>query len=762
MNVSVDLLAAALDCRVKTQLTFIPVEVKPDPETGHFNKRPLVKKLGPLYDTALDEATIRNLFASAPNANAMAVLTGNGLLMIDFDAGGRAFTPWCEKVPEELLARLVIESTVSGGYHVYIRSSAATMGNDRLAYTADGKILIETRCAHALSVCAPTPGYRQIRGSLADIPTLTPDEMKLLLDTARSFNERASEPPRAPTAARSVRPSFADSFDDRPGTDFNRRGQKWFLDWLCSKGWKVTRQDGDNTHLCRPGKSQGTSATFNGQTLYVFSTSVVELPAENAYTPFDVYARLEHGGDFKAAAADLRQKGYGGLSAYVSGESDASADPVAPTGPEDPGRIDPDLLRVPGLMSAIADYTEATSPRHCPVFAATGAICFVAHLAGLARCKTVYGDRPNVYTLMLGPSASGKSFAQRTNRKLAQALGIGYSMISNVGSGQGLEDSFINSPKAVLFTLDEMQKFLGAMRGCDRTNGEGISKTLLELYSASNDVYYTRRLSLSNRGRQQTSRPDFFENPQLTVHASGIAEMVFQNLTVDNLTDGLLGRFLLTETDVRGEVNEDGREIPVPLDLLKSASLLIAGQNAPGMFPFPWQNQSPKDEGRIVPLDGEAEALRKELTAIADANFKAACGDDRVAAQALWGRAVEKAMKLALVFAVSASPEKPVITADLLGRAWKIAEHSTRRLLNLAEVYTARNQYDEMSKRVLRHLREARRPLTKSVLLRKMRESKKAIDPVLETLAESGQIVVRQETERGVGRPALLISLAAA
>ena len=159
-----------------------------------------------------------------------------------------------------------------------------------------------------------------------------------------------------------------------------------------------------------------------------------------------------------------------------------------------------------------------------------------------------------------------------------------------------------------------------------------ISKTLLELYSASNDVYYTRRLSLSNRGRQQTSRPDFFENPQLTVHASGIAEMVFQNLTVDNLTDGLLGRFLLMETDVRGEVNEDGREIPVPLDLLKSASLLIAGQNAPGMFPFPWQNQSPKDEGRIVPLDGEAEALRKELTAIADANFNAACGDDRVAA----------------------------------------------------------------------------------------------------------------------------------
>lgn len=55
------------------------------------------------------------------------VITGSvsgHLEMIDFDLGGELFTPWCENIKAEepeLLDRLVIETTQSGGWHVIYR-----------------------------------------------------------------------------------------------------------------------------------------------------------------------------------------------------------------------------------------------------------------------------------------------------------------------------------------------------------------------------------------------------------------------------------------------------------------------------------------------------------------------------------------------------------------------------------------------------------------------------------------------------------------
>ena len=187
------------------------------------------------------------------------------------------------------------------------------------------KVLVETRGERGYVVVAPSNGrvhpsggaYRLLAGGVEHIATITPEERAELHKLARSLDTIPKDPPRdAPT-------SPADG--TAPGSDYNARGD--VLTVLETHEWvNVYWRDG-TSYLRRPGKSNGISATFghaDTRYLYVFSTATV-FEAERAYSPFAVYAVLEHGGDYSAAARALRQQGYGAVP--VNGQRDETVQP---------------------------------------------------------------------------------------------------------------------------------------------------------------------------------------------------------------------------------------------------------------------------------------------------------------------------------------------------------------------------------------------------------------------------------------------------
>ena len=131
------------------------------------------------------------------------------------------------------------------------------------------------------------------------MPVLTADERNTLLDAAWSLNE-SSEGTSVPSPASTV--------DDRPGDDFNARGDVRAI--LKQHGWTLVR-GGENEHWRRPGKDTGSSATLKDGVFYVFSSNAAPFEPNRGYSPFAVYATLEHNGDFTAAARMLQQHGYG-------------------------------------------------------------------------------------------------------------------------------------------------------------------------------------------------------------------------------------------------------------------------------------------------------------------------------------------------------------------------------------------------------------------------------------------------------------------
>jgi hypothetical protein len=227
------------------------------------------------------------------------------LEMIDFDNGGELFDAWYQQIDTELVRRLVIEQSPSGGWHVVYRCQTPVSGSMKLAERKDStKIhtLIETRGEGGLFLCAPTAGYELMQGAFDSIPILTTQQRESLLQAAWALNEYFPEPVNVVSA--SSGPSSA----LRPGDDYNARGDVRAL--LQSHGWQCVK-GGENEYWRRPDKTTGWSATLKNNVFYVWSSNASPFEPKKPYAPFSVYTILEHGGDFGKAAAELVKQGYG-------------------------------------------------------------------------------------------------------------------------------------------------------------------------------------------------------------------------------------------------------------------------------------------------------------------------------------------------------------------------------------------------------------------------------------------------------------------
>ncbi len=244
-------------------------------------------------------------------------VSGN-MEVIDFDDDGELQEAWLASIPDDLRERLVIESTPSGGNHVLYRCEAAVCGNLKLAQRkTDGKVqtLIETRGEGGLVLCASTDGYVLQQGDITNLPILTESERDTLLSAAWQLNEHWPEPVdeveqsvNEPVYEKSPGSKHVPLRTDRPGDDFNRRGDSREI--LRKHGW-VLDKPGENERWRRPGKDKDYSATLKHGVFYVFSTNAHPFEPLKPYSPFGVYTMLEQGGDFSAAARALSVQGYG-------------------------------------------------------------------------------------------------------------------------------------------------------------------------------------------------------------------------------------------------------------------------------------------------------------------------------------------------------------------------------------------------------------------------------------------------------------------
>lgn len=216
-----------------------------------------------------------------------------------------------------------------GGIHWLYRCSEISKNTKLARRPRMGTInvLIETRGEGGYTIEPPTNGrvhpsggtYRQIRGGITTIATITPAERNDVFALARSFDEMPIDPPR-----QQPHPTTSGG-RTRPGDLFNQ--QTTWRELLGQHGWRTVYERNPTTYWRRPGKDHGISATTNhagSDLLWVFSTST-PFEAERSYDKFGAFAVLDHGGDFTSAARAIGcDTGLGAAGVTTNGDATAA------------------------------------------------------------------------------------------------------------------------------------------------------------------------------------------------------------------------------------------------------------------------------------------------------------------------------------------------------------------------------------------------------------------------------------------------------
>ena len=360
---------------------------------------------------------------------------------------------------------------------------------------------------------------------------------------------------------------------------------------------------------------------------------------------------------------------------------------------EDPGPIPVELLRVPGFISEVMDFTLETAPYPEPVLAFCGALCLQAILA--ARKVRDEGDnRTNIYLLGLANSGAGKDWPRKVNQRVLIEADLADAIGDNFASGEGIEDRMFLT-KAVLFQNDEINGLINAISKGRDVRYEGIMNVLLKFYSAAN-TYYPLRVKAG------CEEPRVVDQPCLCIFGTAIPKQYYEAMCLKMLTNGFFARMLVLEGGKRSK-GQEARRLPLPERVLETAAHWAKFRPGGGGNLLDWH-----PDPRVVPCSADALKRLQEIREQADEEYSKAEDRQDQAAMAVWARANEKARHLALIRACSEAYQDPKIVAAGADWAGQFISHLTKRMLFMAADHVSQGEFDARCKDMLRVLREWR------------------------------------------------------
>lgn len=334
-----------MDCSYLNEIEevqFMPVKA---------SKRPIFKeweKTKKKYDLSKCEAV--GLVCGA--------ISGN-IEVIDIDAKydltGRLFDEYrrsIHEVDKSLLRKLVVQSTVNGGYHFIYRCEIidsnkklalrGTVEAERLetykntyefeikrlnglpkedqpgniieaatltaVHARDNdkvRVLLETRGEKGYVACYPTSGYMMVHGDLNDIQTITPEQRDILFTIAYTFNEVFKDNGTSKKLPKKQVNGLT------PIEDYNDRAD--VVELLENHGWRQVGRKGKKVLMLRPGdtKAQQSGNYDEDRKWFSVFSSSTQFEPQSPYLPYAVFAILECNGDFKECPKKLYELGYG-------------------------------------------------------------------------------------------------------------------------------------------------------------------------------------------------------------------------------------------------------------------------------------------------------------------------------------------------------------------------------------------------------------------------------------------------------------------
>lgn len=358
-------------------------------------------------------------------------------------------------------------------------------------------------------------------------------------------------------------------------------------------------------------------------------------------------------------------------------------------------KLSDDILYPPGFLGELVYHNNRTAWCVQPELALAGALALLATLTG-GKISGKGGTRTNLYVMGLAPSRSGKEHARKINREVLRRAGV-EELIGpeDIGSHAAIYSWMAEHP-TMLFQIDEIGRKFATMKDAVKSpHLWNIISVWLKLWSSADSI-------LTGDAYADMKKTKTLTYPHAVIYGTSVPESVWGSLSKENVSDGLLARFLVFEGRGYSELenNNDPDPAPVPDELIgiaRSWRELVTHSGDMNSLPsnaYPAKMTMEEDAQQRWQEhhDQVVERRRKE--------------DDTIAA--VWSGTPEKTAKLALLFAASrwkgGGYPLPVIELQDMDRAIALANYLTRRMLEKAEKHVSENQAEGDIKRVIRLL----------------------------------------------------------
>lgn len=354
-----------------------------------------------------------------------------------------------------------------------------------------------------------------------------------------------------------------------------------------------------------------------------------------------------------------------------------------------PARLRPDdvpyhLLTIPGVLGQAVDHYNATSTTTQPQFAVQTALALGSVICGRYWVSD-HGNFTSLQLANLGPTGCGKEFAETFIGNALEEAGLDLSGPRGYASEAAVMGALEWQPRHIA-VVDEFGMLLNSTQSGGSTNLRDARKILMSAATKLGTRISPQSYSIRGQSKEQIEamRNARIVRPAITLLGLSTASTFFECLSHKDVDSGFLNRILVVYSDLPFRVEEPRVWRLIPTRLKRW--MRNKGTAPDDMIGDPGR-EDPLDvcEPTVVKFTAAALERLQEMKAT-QVEWRNHLREQELDGQ--WSRAVELAMRIALIVALSLDERTGdredltfQIDAPELNWAWDYVKFYTRRMV---------------------------------------------------------------------------------
>ena len=400
-----------------------------------------------------------------------------------------------------------------------------------------------------------------------------------------------------------------------------------------------------------------------------------------------------------------------------------------------------DFYSPPGFVGDLADFIVDNSKYRQPILALSASLAYTGVLMG-RKVATEENTRSNLFIVALARTGHGKESARAIIKNLDAKLELESFGAEKVTSRAAIERILSWRPSS-LFMIDEFGLFMKAIMSENAPKyAMEVMSTFMEVYTSSG-VYY---------GQDKASREEKrfeIDQPCCAIYGTSTPETFWNSLDSSKVRDGSMNRFTIFNAPHNRPERQRGKILKnFPKKIVDRARYFKNMSIQPGKVPGDLTEGTGSPEPEIVTYTDNAwkrfEALEDYCTEKIDSSGQLG---------SMWVRTAEHAKKIALINSVA--DDKYQISSEQAEYGCELIKFLTQSTCNEIDKHLADNEYERISKRIERMIRDSKaKGISSTELYRATRflRNGKHRKEVLEDLQASNLIICLKDDDSKVGR----------